>query len=256
MNAGWYTFVGHGHRGVRLIIRSISALLVHSFARWFTWWWCIWCLTCGQLVWVERCQVKFNYTTSSNHLTTATITEIQVVSALSLTLYPTLYVLSFFVLSTNNWFSFDLLQPYVIPYFAIHKFLPRFSIVCFLAYWCIHAAIGQYHAHTTSHIRNPGLFHWVIWYVIHYFLRFLDLDGSLSCNLHKSHTGSWKARHCCHWTVWTFQGGRSHFTLHVYPVVLSPEAYPNGGQYWASHTLFRNQYRKLWLVWVIHPSFV
>jgi hypothetical protein len=52
--------------------------------------------------------------------------------------------------------------------------------------------------------------------------------------------------HFNHWTVRAFQTGSSHFyTLHVYPTVLPPEKFHNGGKHWVSCSLSLNAYGEI-----------
>lgn len=147
-------------------------------------------------------------TTSSDHWVLPLPLRFKLFFGLSFTLHPTSVC---FLLRCSIWPTTDSHLIYFsfmsFSIFAIHKFQPRLFIVRFLAYRRIRAAISQNQVHITSDIGHPWLYNWVIWYVVHYFFLFLDLDGSLSRNLHKSPTGSWKARHCCHWMVQAFQGG-------------------------------------------------
>jgi hypothetical protein len=54
------------------------------------------------------------------------------------------------------------------------------------------------------------------------------------------------ATHFNHWTVRAFQTGSSRFyTLHVYPAVLLPEKFHNGGKHWVSCSLSLNAYGEI-----------
>jgi hypothetical protein len=52
--------------------------------------------------------------------------------------------------------------------------------------------------------------------------------------------------HFNHWTVQAFQTGSSLFyTLHVYPAILPPEKFHNGGKHWVPCSLLCNTYGEI-----------
>jgi hypothetical protein len=152
------------------------------------------------------------------------------------TLPPTINVCSFSLASCPSlsmpFMSFDLKRPSIVSWRA-GAFDPRFNGI-----------------RPISSRRSETLVIITGWFGGSFTYTFISCWMTpFSRNLHRSSQGSWMATHFKHWTVRAFKAGSSRFyTLHVYPV-LPPEKFRNGGKYWVSHSLRRNEYREIWLTW-------